>query len=145
MLTESSFSCVLLSVFILSCTQTRTLDRSILCRSCRTSQCDRPGPQAKQSGYIRILSWEHLWGSRRPERNTCFHPIPGRYTTPVLSSETCCLGELTLVLEPGHESELCPVGYIVASMGTSIHPSDSACTADSREASTNACILCRRG
>jgi hypothetical protein len=53
-----------------------TVDRSILCCRRYTPWCDCPRPEAKQSGYLRILSWEHLWGSRRPERNTCFHSSP---------------------------------------------------------------------
>jgi hypothetical protein len=36
------------------------IDRSILCRSRRTPCCDRPRPEAKQPGYLCILSWEHL-------------------------------------------------------------------------------------
>jgi hypothetical protein len=54
------------------------IDRSVLCRSrcppCRYSS----GPEAKQSGYLRILPWEHLSGSRRPERNTLIHSFPYR-------------------------------------------------------------------
>jgi hypothetical protein len=42
------------------------------------------------------------------------------------------------------ERQLCSVGNIVASMGASIYPSHSACTAQSREAGANACILCQR-
>ena len=38
------------------------IDRSILCRSCRTPCCYRPRPQTKQSGYIRFLPWQHLSG-----------------------------------------------------------------------------------
>jgi hypothetical protein len=36
------------------------IDRSILCRSRCTPCCDRPRPEAKQSGYLSVLSWEHL-------------------------------------------------------------------------------------
>ena len=78
------------------------VDWSIFCRSCRTPFHDHRGPETKQSGYLRILSWEHLSGSCRPECNTCFHPFPFRQTTPILSSEICHLGEFTLVLEPGY-------------------------------------------
>ena len=60
------------------CVNWNTADRSILCRGRHTPWCDRPGPEAKQSGYFRILSWEHLRSSRRSKRNTCFHPLPGR-------------------------------------------------------------------
>ena len=80
-----------------------TLDWSILRLSCCAPCCDHPGPKAKQSGYLCILSWEHIWGSRRPERNKCFHRLPRRPTTSVLCSEICRLGEFTMVLEPGYE------------------------------------------
>ena len=37
-----------------------TVDRSILC-CCRCAPCcDRPGSEAKQSGYLCILPWKHL-------------------------------------------------------------------------------------
>ena len=80
-----------------------TVDRSILCRSRCPPCCYCPGPQAEQSGHLRILPWQHLSGSRRPERNTFVHSIPRRQTSPIHSSEICRLGEFTLVLEPGDE------------------------------------------
>ena len=114
----------------------------------RLSRCtpfrDNRGPEAKQPRYLRILSREHLWGSRRSERNTCVHPLPCHQTTPVLCSEICCLGEFSLVLEPGYERQLCSVGNIVEPMGTSIYPSDSASTVQPREASANTSILFQR-
>jgi hypothetical protein len=122
----------------------KTIDRSILCCSRRPSCCYRPGPEIKQSGYLRILPWQHLSGSRRPECNTLFHSSPCRQITLVLSSEICRLGEYSLVLELGHEPQLCFVGHIVTTMGTSISSSGSACPVQSRKESANACIL-RRG
>jgi hypothetical protein len=80
-----------------------TIDRSILCRSRCTPCCDSPGPEAKQSGYLRILPWQHLSGSRRPERNTLIHPISCRPTTLILPIEIRRLGEYSLVLELGNE------------------------------------------
>ena len=121
-----------------------TIDRSILCCSRCPPCCYRPGPETKQSGYLRILPWQHLSGSRRPERNTFIHSFPTRQTTLILSFEICRLGEYSLVLELGDECELCFVGDIVTSMGTSIYSSGSACPVQSRKASANACILCRR-
>ena len=88
---------------MLFCASTGTLDWSILCCSRCTPWRDRSGPETKQSGYLRILSWEHLWGSRRPERNTRFHTVLCRQATPVLSSEICRLGEFALVLKPCYE------------------------------------------
>ena len=79
------------------------LDRSILCRSRCPPCCYRPGPQAEQSGRLRILPWQHISGSRRPERNTFSHSFPCPQTTTVHSSEIRHLGEFALVLEPGYE------------------------------------------
>ena len=42
------------------CMNWNVIDRSILCCSRCTPFVDRRGPGAKQSGYLRILSWEHL-------------------------------------------------------------------------------------
>jgi hypothetical protein len=75
-----------------------TIDWSILSRSRCPPCCYRPGPEIKQSGYLRILPWQHLSSSRRPERNTSY-----RQAAVILSFETCCLGEFFLVLELGHE------------------------------------------
>jgi hypothetical protein len=77
-----------------------TIDRSILCRTRCPPCCFRPGSETKQSGYLGILPWKHLSGSRRPERNTLIHSFP---TTLILSSEICRLGEFSLVLELSHE------------------------------------------
>ena len=40
-----------------------TVDRFIFRGSRCAAYCGRPGPEAKQSGYLSILSWEHLRGS----------------------------------------------------------------------------------
>ena len=80
-----------------------TIDWSVLCRSRYAPFRDRPGPEAKQSGYLLILSWEHLSGSHRPERNESVLSFSCRQTTPVLPSEIYHLGEFSLVLELGHE------------------------------------------
>ena len=119
-----------------------TIDRSILrCSRCPPC-CYRPGPETEQSGYLHVLPRQHLSGSRRPERNILIYFFPCRQTTPVLCSEIFRLGEYSLVLELGDECELCFVGDIVTSMGTSICPSGSACAVQSRKASANACIFC---
>ena len=53
-----------------------TVDRSIFCISRSIACCDSPGLEAKQSGYLLILPWEHLSGSRQPERDTRIPSIP---------------------------------------------------------------------
>ena len=121
-----------------------TIERSILCRSRCPACCYRPGPEAEQSGHLRLLPWQHLSGSRRPECNALIYSFPCHQTTSVLSPETRRLGEFTLLLEPCYGPQLCSVGDIIASMGTSIYSSGSACTVQSREASANACIFCQR-
>ena len=119
------------------------LDRSILCRSLGPSCCFRPGPETKQSGYLGFLPRQHLSGPGRPERNTLIYSFPSRKIALILSSEICRLGEYSLVLELGDELELCIVGDIVTTMGTSIYRSGSACPVQSGKASSDACILCR--
>ena len=47
-------------IHIILCMNWNVIDRSILCCSCCTPRCDHPGPETRQSGYLRILSWEHL-------------------------------------------------------------------------------------
>jgi hypothetical protein len=59
------------------CLNWNTSDRSIFHRHCRAPCCKRRGPKAKQSGYLCLLSWEHLSVSRRLERRKYFHPLPG--------------------------------------------------------------------
>ena len=80
-----------------------TIDWSILCRSRRPPCCYRPGLKTEQPGHLRILPWQYLPGSRRPERNTVIHSFPYRQTTPIHSSEIRYLGEFALVLEPRYE------------------------------------------
>ena len=55
-----------------------TIDWSILCRSRCTPCSDSPGPETEQSGYLRILPWQHLPGSRRPEHNALIDSSPCR-------------------------------------------------------------------
>ena len=42
---------------IVLCINRNIIDRLILCRSRCSPCCDRPRPEAKQSGYLSILSW----------------------------------------------------------------------------------------
>ena len=81
------------------CINWNAIDWSILRCGCCIPCCDRQGPEAKQSGYLCILSWEHLSGSRRTER----HLLPCRSATPAHASGIFRLGELTLVLKLSYE------------------------------------------
>ena len=53
-----------------------TIDRSILGLGRSLPCCDNSGLEAKQPGYLLILPWEHLSGSRQPERDTRIPSIP---------------------------------------------------------------------
>jgi hypothetical protein len=66
------------------------LDGVILRCSRRTTCRIRPGSQTEFSRYFRILPWEYLSGSRRPER--CIRPFARRPTSSVFPSYTCCMG-----------------------------------------------------
>jgi hypothetical protein len=67
-----------------------TIDWPILYRG---RCCYHPGPDAEQSksGYLSILPWEHLSGSRRPEHNTLIHFLPCRQNIFILSFKACRL------------------------------------------------------
>lgn len=47
-------------IYIVLCMTWNAIDRFILCCRCRAPWCDSPGPETKQSRYLRILSWQHL-------------------------------------------------------------------------------------
>src|SRR6266851_6072294 len=112
------------------------IDRSIFCRCRSIAHLFRPGPQTKFSRHLRVLSCEHLSGSRQPKRHgtTYIDPFHHCYTTPVLSIEICYLGEFTLVLELCDQSYMCTLGGDATPMGTSIHQGHSAGIAQNREA-----------
>ena len=129
-------------IHISFCINWNTIDWSILCCGSPAPFHNRPGPEAKQSGYFSILSREHLWDSHRPECNTRIHPFPCCSTTPILSSEICHLGERTLVLKLRHRPNVCSFGNIATSMVTSIHHCHSTSMVQPRKKSANACILC---
>ena len=130
--------CVCIDIF--SRMNRNTIDWSILRLTRCSPCCYGPGPEARLSVHLRTLPWQHLSGSRRPERNTPIYSFP----TPIHSSCICCLGEFTLVLEPGYGPQLCSVGDIFAAVGTSISQYGPTCTVQSRETSADACVLCQR-
>jgi hypothetical protein len=88
------------------------IDRSIFCRCRCAAHSVRPRPQAKFSGHLRILSREHLSDLRRSKchSTTHIHPFHHCYTTPVLSTEICHLGEFTVVLELSDQLYMCSLG-----------------------------------
>ena len=63
-------------IHVVLCINSNAIDRFIFCFRCCAPCYNRPGPEAKQPGHFCILSREHLWGSDRPECNSCFHPLP---------------------------------------------------------------------
>jgi hypothetical protein len=78
------------------------VDRFILCRSCGIRCSFDPGFEAKSTGYLCILSREHLSTTRRPEHISCIHPCQSSSTTPILSTDICSLGQLIMVPELGY-------------------------------------------
>ena len=95
-----------------------TVDWFFFCRRCRAACYVRPGSEVKLSGHLRILSREHLSDSRRSERHctTHLHPFRCRYSTPILSSDVCRLGEFALVFELRDQSYLWSVSNNVTAM-----------------------------
>jgi hypothetical protein len=51
----------------------KTIDWFILCFGRPAACCVSPGPEARPSGHISILSREYIHASRRTERITPFH------------------------------------------------------------------------
>ena len=52
--------CVIIQIFLCLRQDSEQSDRFICRLSCYFPFCDHPGPEAKQSGYLSILSWEYL-------------------------------------------------------------------------------------
>ena len=129
--------------FTATYTNCSTTDRSILCGCFRATHRIRPRPQTEFSRYFRILSSEHLSGSRRSKRHRITHiyPFHSRHTAPILSSEIRHLGEFTLVFDPSDQPHVCSLGHIVTSMVTSIHQFHSAATICTTEASAIALVF----
>ena len=119
------------------------IDWFILCRRCYTGDGLDAGPQAKLTRYLRVLSREDVSAPSRPQRVSPIHPFFVGFSSSFLSPEICCLGEHTLVPEPGYQSHMCHAGDVVTTMGTSIHQDYSGPTAQSRETGTDACVLCK--
>jgi hypothetical protein len=89
----------------------------------------RPNSQDTSAFYLRNI-YQVL-----ADPNVTGTSIPSPVAKPPSFSafEKCRLGEFPLVLEPGHEPQLCTVGHIVTTMGTSISRSDSASPVQPRE------------
>ena len=131
-------------IHITTCLDWNFVVRFILCCCRRIACCVCPGPEAEPSGHLRILSREHLSGPRRRQSIAGVRPVCYCQAASVLSFESRRLGQFTLVSELSYQSYLRTVGNIAASMGSSISQSYSAYTMQSREASANACVFCRR-
>ncbi len=95
-----------------------TVDWVFFCRRRRAACYVGSGSEVKLSGHLRILSREHLSDSRRSERHctTHLHPFRCHYSTPILSSDVCRLGEFALVFELRDQSYLWSVGNNVTAM-----------------------------
>jgi hypothetical protein len=106
------------------------VDRSIRCCPRSIAHGLRSRPQAKSAGHLcsYILSRKHLSTSRRPECISCINPCHSSSTTPIFSTEISNLGQLTLVPQFGHRSNMCPTGNNVTTVGTSIRHNHSPAT-----------------
>ena len=132
------------AIFTATYTNWSTTDWSILCGCFRVTRRIRPRSQTEFPRYLRILSREHLSGSRRSKRHRITHiySFHSRHTAPILSSEIRHLGEFTLVFDPSDQPHVCSLGHIVTSMVTSIYQTHPAITMRPGEASTIARIFC---
>jgi hypothetical protein len=141
----SSFSSVprVTSTHLSVVTNMNVVDRFILCCCCGITRSVNPGLEAKSTGYLCILSCQHLSTSRRPEYISCIDPWHSSYTTPILSTKIRNLGQFTMGPELGDQSYLCTSGDIVTAMGASIPHGHSTTAVQSTQASTNPFILRR--
>jgi hypothetical protein len=93
----------------------------IFCCCCCICQRDGRLPQAKLSGYLYILSREHVsTSSRQFQPSTTTYSSHSSQTTTLLSPGLYDLGELALVLEPDCQSDLCPAGHNVTTVDPSL-------------------------
>src|SRR6266702_7476245 len=117
------------------------IDRSILCCCCIIDLGDDSGHSTESTGHLQLLSRKYLSDCFQPESVQHFPPF---FSTPILSTNVCCLGQFTLVLELGDQSYLCSARDFAAAMGTKI-PQGHSATIQSTQASADPCILFRRG
>jgi hypothetical protein len=119
------------------------VDRFILCCRCGIARSVDPRLEAKFTGYLCILSRQHLSTSRRPKHISCLNPCQSSYTTPILSTKIRNLGQFIMVPELGHQSYMRTSGDIVTAVGASIPHSHSTTALESTQARTNSFILRR--
>jgi hypothetical protein len=124
-------------------TNVNIVDRFILCCRCGIARSVNPRLETKSTGYLCILSCQYLSTSRRPEHISRIDPCHSSYTTPILSTEICNLGQFIMVLELGHQSYICASGDIITAVGASIPHSYSTTAIQSTQACTNPFILRR--
>jgi hypothetical protein len=131
------------STYLSVVTNVNIVDRFILCSSCGIARSVNPGLEAKFTGYLCILSLQHISTSRRPEHISCIDSCHSSYTTPILSTEIRNLGQFIMVPELGHQPYICSSGDIVTAVGASIPHSYSTTAVQSTQASTDPFILRR--
>ena len=103
----------------------------------------RSGPQAKFPGHLSVLPRKHLSSPRRFEWHPGHYPPhTSQSIHPILPTNLCRMGQLALVSQLAHQSDMRPFGHIIATMGTSVHE-DHPDTIRSTQTSTYSGILCR--
>ena len=98
----------------------RSVDWFVLCCHRRSGRCISSGPQAQLTGYFRVLSRENVSAPGGPQCISPVYHIPSSQASCFLPPEIRHLGQLTLVLELGHQSYLCDAGDPASAVGSSI-------------------------
>ena len=117
-------------------------DRFILCRRRGIRRSLRPGPQAKFPGHFSVLPRKHLSSPRRFEWHPGHYPPhTSQFVHPILPTNLCRMGQLTLDSQLAHQSHMRTFGHIIATMGASVHE-DHPDTIRSTQTSTYSGVLC---
>ena len=117
-------------------------DQFILRRRRSISRSIRPGPQAKFPGHLSVLPRKHLSNPRRCEwLPSPYSPHTSQSIHPILPTNLCRMGQLTLVSQLAHQSHMCAFGDIITAMGASVHEGQPN-TVQPTQTSTDPGILC---
>ena len=90
------------------------------------------------TGHLELLPSQYL--SDHDQSKWIQFEFPPSLPSPILSTNVCRLGQLTLVLELGHQPYLCPPCNFTAAMGTTISQ-DHSVTLQSTQTGADPCVL----
>lgn len=128
---------------LLTCVNSKCIDWSVFCLSRHIYRGLHPGPQAKLSGYLCLLSREYLSGARGYQHVWHLYPSHSIRSAPILPKHVCCLGQLSLVFKLGHKPYLRSAGYVATAVVTSLSLDHSA-SLQSSQAIADPIVLRRR-